>query len=234
MEEINKAQIELGLRFNDESLLLRALTHRSYRNENPDLALEDNQRLEFLGDAVLDFVTGAWLYHHFPEFQEGRLTSLRAALVCAPALAKFARQIKLGKHLRLGKGEEESGGRDREANLCDAFEALVGALYLDSSLSAVENLVHPMLEAHTEYVFASDLVRDPRSRFQEWTQAELGITPRYRTLRSTGPDHARTFFVAVYVGDELYGHGTGSSKQSAARSAAAAALDRVRREGAIG
>jgi ribonuclease-3 len=233
MNEIDRAQADIKVRFNDPSLLLRALTHRSYLNENPDLVLEDNQRLEFLGDAVLDFVTAAWLYHHYPEFHEGRLTSLRAALVCTPALAKFARQIGLSRHLCLGKGEEESGGRDRDANLCDAFEALVGALYLDHGLPAVEDLVYPLLEEETERVLATDLDRDPKSLFQEWSQAELGITPHYRTLRATGPDHARTFVVAVYAGDELYGEGTGSSKQSAARAAATAALARVHSAGAV-
>jgi ribonuclease-3 len=231
MADIERIQTELGLHFNDTSLLLRALTHRSYLNENPDLALEDNQRLEFLGDAVLDFVTAAWLYHHFPEFQEGRLTSLRAALVCTPALAKFARQIGLGKHLRLGKGEDENGGRERDANLCDAFEALVGALCLDDSLQAVEELLHPLLRDETERVLSADSDRDPKSRFQEWSQAEQGITPHYRTLRASGPDHARTFVVAVYVGDDAYGQGEGSSKQSAARAAAEMALLRVRSEG---
>jgi ribonuclease-3 len=195
---MDNAQQEMGIPFNDQSLLLRALTHRSYLNENPDLALEDNQRLEFLGDAVLDFVTAAWLYHHFPEFQEGRLTSLRAALVRASALAKFARKIRLGTHLRLGRGEEENGGRDRDANLCDAFEALVGALYLDSGLATVESLLFPMLERETEYVLASDLDRDPKSQFQEWSQAERGITPHYRTIRATGPDPAGT---NVHAGD---------------------------------
>jgi ribonuclease-3 len=230
--DLDLAHYELALQFKDASLLSRALTHRSYLNEHPDLALEDNQRLEFLGDAVLDFIAGAWLYGRFPEFQEGRLTSLRAALVCTPTLADFARQTGVDKHLRLGKGEEESGGRDRDANLCDAFEALVGALYLDSGLDAVEGLVFPLLSDHTEHVLAADLDRNPKSRFQEWSQAELGITPRYRTIQATGPDHARTFLVAVYVGDEFYGEGLGSSKQAAARSAAKAALKRIRNEGA--
>jgi ribonuclease-3 len=231
MNDINTTQSELDLQFNDPSLLLRALTHRSYLNENPDIALEDNQRLEFLGDAVLDFVTGAWLYHHFPEFQEGRLTSLRAALVRTPTLAKFARQIGLGNHLLLGKGEDESGGRKREANLCDVFEALVGALYLDGGLPAIEKLVYPLLEDETEHVLIAELDRDPKSRFQEWSQAEWGITPRYRTIKATGPDHARTFTVAIYVGEEFYGEGQGSSKQAAARAAAEAALEHVRRRG---
>jgi ribonuclease-3 len=227
MDDMNRAQQEMGFFFKDPSLLLRALTHRSYLNENPDLALEDNQRLEFFGDAVLDFVTGAWLYHHFPEFQEGRLTSLRAALVCTPTLAKFARRIGLGNHLRLGKGEEESGGRVRPANLCDAFEALVGALYLDSGLEAVEELLFPLLNEETEHVLKAESDRDPKSMFQEWSQAEWGITPRYRTIKAAGPDHARTFWVAVYVGEEKFGEGAGSSKQAAARSAAKAAWERV-------
>lgn len=231
MDEIDKAQKELGLHFDDQSLLLRALTHRSFLNENPELVLEDNQRLEFLGDAVLDFVAGAWLYHRFPEFQEGRLTSLRAALVRTPTLAKFARQIGLGNHLRLGRGEVENGGREREATLCDAFEALVGALYLDGDLSTVEELIFPMLSDEIERILAAELDRDAKSRFQEWSQAELGITPRYRTIEATGPDHARTFTVAVCVGRETYGEGQGGSKQAAAQAAAKAALERVRRQG---
>jgi ribonuclease-3 len=233
MNQIDSAQTEMGLQFNDRSLLLRALTHRSYLNENPTIALEDNQRLEFLGDAVLDFVTASWLYQHYPEFQEGRLTSLRAALVCTPALANFARHIGLGNHLRLGKGEEENGGRDRDANLCDAFEALVGALYLDSGLAAVEKFLNSLLRNEAERVLAAELDRDPRSRFQEWSQAQRAITPRYRTLKVSGPDHARTFTVAVYLGDEFFGEGTGSSKQAAARAAAEVALARVRRAGEI-
>jgi ribonuclease-3 len=231
MQHIDQAEAQLGIHFYDRSLLLRALTHRSYLNENPDLALEDNQRLEFLGDAVLDFLTGAWLYHHFPEFQEGRLTSLRAALVRTPTLAEFARKIGLRDHLLLGRGEEESGGRERNANLCDAFEALIGALYLDNGLSAVQMLVHPLLDEEAERVLAAELDRDPRSRFQEWSQAEWGITPRYHTVRAAGPDHARVFTVAVSIGEEVYGEGHGKSKQEAARAAAEAALARVRRTG---
>jgi ribonuclease-3 len=227
MDKLDKLQDKLGLRFQDQSLLLRALTHRSYLNENPHLVLEDNQRLEFLGDAVLDFVVGAWLYHRFPEFSEGRLTSLRAALVRTPTLAKFARQIDLGSFLLLGKGEQVSGGRQRMPNLCDAFEALVGALYLDSGLPMVETVLDPLLEQETEAVLTSELDRDPRSHFQELSQAQWGITPRYRTLSATGPDHARTFTVAVYVDDKAYGEGQGRSKQAAARAAAKAALEQV-------
>jgi ribonuclease-3 len=234
MDKIDQAQTELGIAFNDQSLLLRALTHRSYLNENPLTVLEDNQRLEFLGDAVLDFVSAAWLYQHFPEFQEGRLTSLRAALVCTPTLAKFARQIGLNTHLLLGKGEEESGGREREANLCDVFEALVGALYMDQGLPAVERLIYPLLDVETEHVLSANLDHDPKSHFQEWSQAEQGITPHYRTTSATGPDHARTFTVAVYVGDKVYGEGQGSSKQAAARAAAESALEYIRHsEGAL-
>ncbi len=231
MEELERIQTTLGFQFNDQSLLLRALTHRSYLNEHPDMVLEDNQRLEFLGDAVLDFVTGAWLYHHFPEYQEGRLTSLRSALVRTPTLAQFARQINLGAHLRLGKGEEESGGHERAANLCDAFEALVGALYLDGGLQVVEKLIHTLLSNETEHILAAELDRDSKSRFQEWSQAELATTPRYRTIKATGPDHARIFTVAVHVGEEIYGEGQGRSKQAAAQAAAETALEYVRHRG---
>ncbi len=231
MEELEKIQTALGFQFNDQSLLLRALTHRSYLNEHSDMVLEDNQRLEFLGDAVLDFVTGAWLYHRFPEYQEGRLTSLRSALVRTPTLAQFARQINLGTFLRLGKGEEESGGQERAANLCDAFEALVGALYLDGGLQVVEKLIHTLLSNETEHILTAELDRDSKSRFQEWSQAELGFTPRYRTIKATGPDHARTFTVVVHVGEEVYGEGQGRSKQAAAQMAAEAALEHALRRG---
>ena len=227
MDDLEALESRLGIRFEDRSLLLRALTHRSYLNENPDLALEDNQRLEFLGDAVLDFLTAEWLYHRFPEFQEGRLTSLRAALVRTATLARFARQLDLGAHLRLGRGEEESGGRRRRANLCDAFEALIGALYLDQGLEAVRAFLEPLIEPETEHILAAELDRDPKSRFQEWSQGVLGITPSYRTVAERGPDHAKVFTVEVRVGRKVYGRGEGPSKQAAAQEAARNALAKI-------
>ncbi|OGO08797.1 MAG: ribonuclease III [Chloroflexi bacterium RBG_13_66_10] len=215
-----------GLAFRDGSLLRRALTHRSYLNEHTD-ALEDNERLEFLGDAALDFLTGAWLYNRFPEIDEGQLTRMRSALVRTEQLAHFAQEIGLGEVLLLGRGEEASGGRERPALLCGAFEALVGAIYLEGGLEAVSAFVEPRLAQAMAVIFEDESLFDARSQLQVWAQAEMGLTPRYRTVDSHGPDHAREFEVEVAVGDEVRGRGVGKSKQDAAQQAAADALARI-------
>lgn len=220
-------QSAIGLHFNDLSLLLRALTHPSYLNENPDRGLEDNERLEFLGDAVLDFISGEWLYHHFPEAREGRLTRLRAGLVRTETLARFAVEHRVNDAMLLGRGEEESGGRQREGNLCAVFEALIGALYLDQGINAVRYFVEPLFQPIVDEILANEAEKDAKSLLQEWSQATLGLMPSYRTLRSTGPDHARTFTVAVYIDSEECGRGIGRSKQSAEQEAASHALDTV-------
>ncbi len=212
----------LGLPFSNLALLTRALTHRSYVNENPD-SLEDNERLEFLGDAVLDFVVGAWVYHRFPEMPEGELTKIRSAIVRNEQLAMFARHLKLGDALRLGRGEFASGGRERDGLLGSLFEALIGALYLDAGLSAVEAFVDPLLEESQEFVLYE--IHDPKSRLQEWAQAEKLGTPQYVTVGSSGPDHAKVFEVEVRIQGLTYGRGHGSSKQVAARIAAQTALE---------
>jgi len=214
---------KVGLVFNDLSLLRRALTHRSYVNEHPDV-LEDNERLEFLGDAVLDFLTGAWLYNRFPEMNEGQLTRLRSALVRTEQLASFAQELQLGEATLLGRGEETTGGRERLALLCATFEALIGALYLDSGLNSVSEFMEPRLEAATDTVLEDESLLDARSLLQIWAQAEVGETPRYRTVDSQGPDHAREFVVEVMIGSKLLGRGQGHSKQEAAQHAAAKAL----------
>jgi ribonuclease-3 len=213
--------------FHDPSLLERALTHRSYLNEHPELALEDNERLEFLGDAVLDFVTGAWLYNRFPELPEGRLTSLRAALVKTDTLADFARRIGVEERLSLGRGESEAGGRGRTSMLADAFEAVLGALYLDQGLQAVQAYLEQLLPAEVDHILAEERDRDAKSTLQEWSQAERGITPRYHTVAEAGPDHDKTFTVEVHIGGEIAGRGVGPSKQAAAQEAASDALQRL-------
>ncbi len=213
--------------FHDPSLLERALTHRSYLNERPELALEDNERLEFLGDAVLDFVTGAWLYNRFPEMPEGRLTSLRAALVKTDTLAEFALRVGINENLRLGRGEAEGGGRGRISLLADAFEAVLGALYLDQGLAAVQHYLEQLLPAEAERILAEERDRDAKSVLQEWSQAERGITPRYRTIAEEGPDHAKSFTVEVRIGRQVVGRGEGLSKQAAAQVAASDALKRL-------
>lgn len=214
------------LRFSDFSLLQRALTHRSYVNENRD-ALEDNERLEYLGDAALDFLTAVWLYQHFPEMDEGQLTRLRSALVRTEQLAAFAEEISLGSVLRLGHGEELSGGRRRAALLCAAFEAVVGALVLDKGVDEVQEFMVPYLKQAVESIFEDESLVDARSLLQIWAQAEVGATPSYRTLEESGPDHDRSFTVEVAVGNELRARGNGGSKQEAAQAAANAALSKL-------
>jgi ribonuclease-3 len=214
----------LGLPYKNLHLLARALTHRSYINEHPE-ALEDNERLEFLGDAVLDFVAGAWLYNHFPEKAEGDLTRMRSALVCTEQLAEFARALDLGRAMRLGRGEDQAGGRERDILLCAAFEALIGALYLQNDISLIQRFIHPMIENVSEkFLFQTDL-QDPKSRLQEWSQGKkLGI-PHYVTLQTNGPDHEKMFKVEVHIDGKVYGRGVGRNKQIAARLAAQATLE---------
>ncbi len=216
----------IGIAFRDRRLLRTALTHRSYLNEVAQADTADNERLEFLGDALVDFVAADHLYRHLPEAREGTLTTLRAALVRESALAGFARAIGLGGYLRLGRGEEASGGRTRPTLLCDAFEALVGAIYLDHGLAMVERFVVHFIEPELEAVLARAGDRDAKSLFQELAQRAWQTTPRYVTVSASGPDHAKSFVVQVLVGDTVWGEGTGSSKAEAAQAAAAAALER--------
>lgn len=212
----------LGLPFSNLSLLTRALTHRSYVNENPR-SLEDNERLEFLGDAVLDFIVGAWVYHHFPEMPEGDLTKMRSAIVRNDQLARFARRIRLGGALLLGRGELASGGSQRDVLLGSAFEALIGALYLDAGLGAVEAFVHPLLEEWQDIIV--EQIHDPKSVLQEWAQAGKMGAPQYVTISASGPDHAKVFEVEVRIQGATYGRGHGSSKHVAAHIAAQTALE---------
>ncbi len=216
----------LRLPFKNFWLLSRALTHRSYLNEHSD-ALEDNERLEFLGDAVMDFIVGAWLYNRYPEMAEGDLTRMRSALVHTERFAEFARQLHLGNAMRLGRGESQGGGRDRDALLCDTFEAVIGALYLDCGIDAVKDFSGPLLDAASEDILLHHKNEDPKSLFQEWAQSQGFQAPVYVTRNSSGPDHSKVFEVDVVVNGEIYGSGTGHSKQAAAKSAASKALDKI-------
>ncbi len=213
--------------FKNSALLTRALTHRSYLNEHPEVEPADNERLEFLGDAVLDFVVANWLFRQHPDFNEGRLTSIRSALVRTEKLSELANQIELGAHLRLGKGESNSGGRTRQTLLADGFEAVIGALYLDQGMRAVQHWLTPLIKDEIETIIAAQGDRDAKSALQEWSQALHHITPHYRTIGEAGPDHAKQFTVAVFIGSEEAGRGVGPSKQIAAQAAAADALQRL-------
>jgi ribonuclease-3 len=226
LESPHEFNQRVGLGFENLMLLTRALTHRSYINENP-LALEDNERLEFLGDAVLDFVVGAWLYHHYPEMSEGDLTLVRTALVRTEQLADFARQIDLGKAIRLGQGEIVSGGRTRSALLCAGFEALIGGLYLDRGIETVETFFEPLMSRAVAAILQEGHPRDPKSLLQEWTQARAQSPPEYHTINETGPDHEKVFTVEVTVQNVVNGIGRGNSKRQASKEAAREALEKI-------
>jgi ribonuclease-3 len=232
MLDLAEVETRLGLTFYNKSLLHRALVHRSYHNEHPGFALEHNERLEFLGDAVIGFVTGEYLYHRFPELAEGPLTNLRSALVRRDALAELARSLDLGDFLLLGAGETASGGRERPAILCAAFEALVGALYLDQGLEATHHFLEPLMAHAALRVVEEQSDRDWKSRLQELAQGTMRQTPRYNTLDESGPDHAREFTVQVTIDGRRYGTGTGPSKQQAEQLAAREALSLLESEAA--
>ncbi len=222
-----EVQQRLQYQFTHPELLELALTHPSFAHEHPEEGGEEhhNQRLEFLGDAVLDFLVAAWLYRNHPNLPEGPLTRLRATLVCTTTLASLAQRLGLGEALRLGRGEEESGGNSRVANLCDAFEALTGALYLDGGLEITWQCLEPWFAQEAQAILRAGADVDAKSRFQEWAQADLGITPAYRIVDENGPDHAKVFIAQVLLNERVAGEGQGSSKRLAEQAAAQAALD---------
>lgn len=210
----------LGLAFNDKSLLQRALTHRSYLNENPDLPWLDNERLEFLGDAVLGFVAADYLYHRFPEMQEGDLTLMRSMLVRGQTLARYAIDFHLPEFVMLSRGETANGGTTRAALLATTFEALIGAVYLDRGEEVAREFVLRFITPEVERISKDHLNRDPKSLLQEMSQGRFKLTPNYHTVEARGPDHAKEFTVEVRIGDRVIGRGIGQSKQAAEQDAA--------------
>ena len=225
LEELEQA---VGVRFNDRALLQQAFVHRSYLHEaDEEIDLQDNQRLEFLGDAVLSFIASELLFRLYPKRREGELTNLRSALVKRETLSRFAKELNLGDYLLLGRGEEENGGRNRHTTLCDTYEAFLGVFYLDQGTFTLRSFLEPRLIAEIERVAPHALAKDPKSRLQEWVQAATGQTPRYRTVHTKGPDHARLFIRQVTIGKQPYGVGEGQSKQEAEQEAAAMALFRL-------
>lgn len=227
-DEIGKLAAKLQLSFQYPPLLQRAFIHRSYLNEITEASdLQDNERLEFLGDAIITFIVSEELFEKFPDYPEGPLTNLRAALVRRETLARLAEQTTLGAFLWLGHGEEESGGRDRPATLCAVFEALVGAIYVDQGIDAARNFVLPIMRKELKRIEEYALDKDPKSRLQEWVQSNKNLTPRYKEIEKFGPDHAKTFVMQVSIGGELYGVAQGRSKQEATQAAAAMALHKL-------
>lgn len=221
---LKKLQNKLQYEFEDVELLEQALTHRSYLNEHADYKIGHNERLEFLGDAILDFIVSDMLYERFPDMPEGRMTRLRAAMVRTESLADLARQFELGNLLKMARGEEESGGRTRKSNLCNAFEAVMGAIYVDTGIDAVWDVSEPLFETMLDKVLQAANDKDAKSRLQEWSQSEHGITPTYKIISAVGEDHAKTFTVQVYLENRTVGQGVGKNKQAAEQAAARQAL----------
>ena len=212
----------LGIHFKNSSLLQQALTHRSYIYEAAGEGLSSNERLEFLGDSILAFISADYLYRAFPESSEGELSDVRAALVKRETLATFGQEINLGNFLLMGKGEQSSGVSQRV--LASAFEAILGALFLDQGIDVVRQFLLPRLQPLAETIVSKRLFKDQKSLFQEQAQAHVGITPTYRLVSQEGPSHKREFTVEVLLGDEVAGKGQGRNKQAAEQEAAHAAL----------
>lgn len=227
MINISKLEKTLGVEFRNKDLLRTALTHRSYINENPPPAGgvgENNERMEFLGDAVLELVITEFLYEKFPEKPEGELTNLRASLVNANILGKITAGLGINDFLLLSRGEARDVGRARQIILANAFEAIVGAIYLDSGYDAAKSFILRVLEPQVPEILEKKLYKDAKSLFQEEAQERVGITPSYEVIKEWGPDHDKHFIVGVYLEKELIAEGEGASKQEAQQQAAHAAL----------
>jgi ribonuclease-3 len=220
-------QQTLGVSFNDRSLLELALVHSSYVNENPSIAPASNERLEFLGDAVLGFIIAEKLYQDFPRLPEGEMTRLRSALVRRDTLTRVAGTVKLGDYLYLGRGEEASGGRHKPANLEAALEAVVAAVFLDQGLAIARDFVLRLLASDMQQVLSQGAYIDYKSRLQELIQARQQQTPTYHVLEAVGPDHDRRFTVEVRLGKTVLGKGVGQSKRIAETEAARTALEQL-------
>jgi ribonuclease III len=226
MTPLHEFQTRLGLTFKDAALLERAFIHRSYLNEHPKLGLEHNERLEFLGDAVLELAVTDFLYRTYPN-PEGDLTNWRSALVKTESLATVAEELEIAPFFKLSRGEAKGNARSHSLISANAVEALIGAIYLDQGYEAARGFIADHIISRLAQILEAGTWLDPKSRFQETAQEQFGLTPNYRVLAEDGPDHDKTFTIGVYVGDKLFGKGSGSSKQAAQQAAAAAALNKL-------
>ena len=227
MADWDSLQKEIGINFKDLSLLQQAFVHRSYLNENPEFTLPSNERLEFLGDAVLSLMIAEELYRQFPYLDEGEMTELRAALVHKGSLARLASSLHLGDYLYLGKGEEKGGGRRKPRNLACVLEALIGAIFIDQGFSPAREFTLKLFEEGLKQAVERGLPVDYKSKLQEVVQAGGRGIPRYRLAEAVGPNHDKRFTVEAVVGGEVLGRGSGKSKQSAEKEAARKALERL-------
>jgi len=223
-KDFKELQKNLGIKFKNENLLKQAFVHRSYLNENPAFELRHNERLEYLGDAVLELIVTEYLFKNYPDLTEGEMTNLRAALVNSQMLSQVADRLGLNDFLYLSKGEAKEIGRGRQYILANTLEAFMGAFYLDQSYKAVENFIYNNLIPELKNIIDKKLWRDHKSLFQEAAQERVSITPGYEVLKESGPDHDKKFVIGVYLGKELVAQGEGSSKNEAQQQAAENAL----------
>jgi ribonuclease-3 len=227
MTNLKKLETKLKVNFKNQALLERAMIHRSYLNEHRRPELRSNERLEYLGDAVLEFVISKWLFENFPHYPEGRLTNFRSNVVRTTALAQIASKLDLGKHLKMSRGEKESGGANNPSLLANTLEAVIGAIYLDRGIKLVEKFIIANFTDLIKKITEQGELKDTKSLLQEKTQAEQNFTPIYKTLKQVGPDHDKTFTVGVFVNHRLLAKGQGKSKRLAEEAAAAKALEKI-------
>ncbi len=224
MEKYKKLEAKAGVKFKDPELIKRAFIHKSYLNEHRNEGIGDNERLEFLGDAVLELVATHHLFEKYPDQSEGDMTAFRSALVKGKHLAEVARDLELGQYLFLSNGEEKSGGREKNYILANVTEALIGAIYVEHGYDICEKFIEKFIMAKLDAIIEKGLHIDAKSQFQEICQEKLEITPHYDVIEQSGPDHDKQFTMGAYISDDLIARGTGSSKQTAEDQAAQKAL----------
>ena len=224
VEEFEK---KFQIRFHDPQLLITAFKHRSYLNVTNEERVASNERLEFLGDAVVDLIVTHYLYQKFPKRTEGQLSKIKSILVSRPVLAEVANQLSLGRFLLMNRGEEKTGGRKRQSILADTFESTVGAIYLDQGYETAREFVYKYLLSQFKKIMQVELYRNYKSVLLEYAQSHLGVLPEYRVIAETGPDHDKRFYVEVYLKGKKYGKGEGKSKKTAEQEAARAALKKL-------
>lgn len=220
---MKQLQQKINYQFKNQALLKQSLIHRSYLNENHS-DLNSNERLEFLGDAVLELWVSRQLFKLFPKLAEGSLTNLRALIVCTQNLSLIATNIDLGQHILLSRGEETHGGRHNQSILADSLESLIGAIFLDSSFTKTNTVLHHLFDSNITQISQQKIYKDPKSLFQEIAQDQHGITPHYQIIKEIGPDHQKHFEAAVFIDNKQIAHGTGNSKQRAEEAAAIAGI----------
>lgn len=231
MKNLEKLQQRLGINFNNPKLLAQSLVHRSYLNEITGQELESNERLEFLGDAVLSFIVSHWLYQKFPNYKEGKLTNLRSNLVRTSTLAQIATQLKIGQNLLMSRGEKSAGGEKNQSLLANALEAVIGAIFLDQGVAKAESFIKTQLEPFLNEILSRGEFKDSKSLLQEKIQEKIKETPVYKTLKEEGPDHAKLFTVGVYIQGKLFAKEKGKSKQEGEEKTAKAALEKLASKG---